>query len=230
MSIISPAILYTQPNIFKQSDLIYVPSITKINCTVSLENLKEWTIYSVNELTGQIETQMIIQNNPTINYAELVLQPKTLAYGLYKIIYTVTMLTNKNLTCSVYSYIKIIPSGLILSSLKASQPVYGGTIEIIRGQNQTIQFDPFLFTYDIDAVASITSLTFKYSCQIIQSNSPQGYPQIPGTNQTINLDDFKLNSSLSVLNTCFNSIGIFRTDKKILLGVIISSLNFNLKF
>ena len=161
-----------------------------------------------------METQLTIKNNPTINYAELVLQPKTLAYGLYKIIYTVTMLTNKNLTCSVYSYIKIIPSGLILSSLKLSQPVYGGTIEIIRGQNQTIQFDPYLFTYDIDGVASIASLIFKYSCQIIQSNLPQGYPQIPGTNQTINLDDFKLNSSLSVLNTCFNSIGIFRTDKK----------------
>ena len=183
-------------------------SVTNINCSISLANLKKWTVYKVNELTGKIQKQIFIKNNPTINYADLILQPQTLSYGVYKCVYTVTMAYNSpNFTNSVETYIKIIPSGLVLSSLKLSQPIYGGTIQITRGQNQTIQFDPFLFTYDIDNVAVITSLTFKYSCQLIQSNLPQGYPVIPGSNQTIYLNDFKLNASLSQLNACFNSSG-----------------------
>jgi hypothetical protein len=85
--------------------------------------------------------------------------------------------------------------------------MYGGTIEITRGQNQTIQFNPYLFTYDIDNEAVITSLTFKYACQLIDANIPKGYPLQPVTNKTIYLDDFKSNLSLSQLNSCFNSTG-----------------------
>jgi hypothetical protein len=106
------------------------------------------------------------------------------------------------------TYIRIIPSGLVLSTPRLSQPMYGGTIEITRGQNQQIKFNPYLFTYDIDSVAVITSLTFKYSCQLIESNIPQGYPLQPETNKTIYLDEFKSSAQLSKLNTCFNSTGI----------------------
>ena len=56
-------------------------------------------------------------------------------------------------------------------------------------------------------MAIITSLTFKYACQIIDSNVPQGYPQIPGTFDVIYLDDFKINTSLSSLESCFNTTG-----------------------
>lgn len=213
MSIISAANLPTEPIVFKQSDVIRLISVTNINCSSSLANLKEWTVYTVNESTGIIETKIFIYNNPTINYAEFVLQPRSLSYGLYKLIYSVTMISNINLTNSVFSYIKIVPSGLVLSTLKASQPFYGGTIGITRSQNQIIQFDPYLFTHDLDGLAVISSLTFKYSCQIIQSNFSQGYPKINGTNQKINLDSFKSNSSLSQLNTCFNSTSIFKFKK-----------------
>jgi hypothetical protein len=64
--------------------------------------------------------------------------------------------------------------------------MYGGTIEITRGSNQAIQFNPYLFTYDIDGVTVITSLKFEYSCQIV--------------NQA------KINSTVrsNTLDTCFN--------------------------
>ena len=117
-------------------------------------------------------------------------------------------MANTVFSAFAFTYIRIIPSGLVLSSLRLSQPMYGGTIEITRGQNQQIQFNPYLFTYDIDNVAVKTSLKFKYSCQIIDSNIPSDYPLQPGTNQTIHLDEFKSNPSLSQLNTCFNSTGI----------------------
>ncbi len=202
--IVEAASNYTNSNIFKQNDLIELTSRITINCLTSLGNQKRWSIHQLDQLTGNFLEEVFIANNPTITYACLVLQPKTLSYGLYKIIFTVTM-ENVSFTSSAQTFIKIIPSGLVLSSLKSSQPMYGGTIEITRGQNQKIEFDPFIFTYDIDNVAVISSLTFKYACQIIDSNVPQGYPKIPGTNQLLYLDDVKSNSSISYLEKCFGS-------------------------
>ena len=212
MSINAAATIFSQPNIFKKNDQITLTSITTINCSTSLNNRKEWKIYKINDLSGQMEMEVLLETNPTLFYAELVLQPQTLSYGVYLCIFSVTML-DSNLTSSAQSYIKIIPSGLVLSSLKASRPMYGGILEISRGQNQTIQFDPFLFTYDIDGDAIITSLVFKYTCQIIDSNLAHGYPQWPSTNQTIYLDDLKFNSSLSQFNTCFNSTSMRQYSK-----------------
>jgi hypothetical protein len=181
---------------------------TNLNCTTSLSNIKKWKIFSVNELTGQVQYEVTLKNNPTINYAELVLQPKTLSYGLYKLEYDVIMEIDSTLTSLDFTYLKIAHSGLALSTLKLSQPMYGGTIQITRGQNQIIQFDPFLFTYDIDGIAVITSLSFKYACQIIDSNQPQGYPKFSGLNETIDLLNLKANASLIQYLTCFNSTGI----------------------
>ena len=197
----------TNPVQYKKSDLIQIVSVTTINCGSTLTNEKSWSIDMIDPLTGISTKSIVLLNNPTINYAELVLQPHTLDYGLYRFVYTLTM-TGTNLTSfksQIDTFVLVFPSGLIISALKSSQPMFGGTIEITRGVDQKIQFDPFLNSYDIDSVAIITSLTFKYSCQIIDSNIPQGYPQIPGTSQLIYLDDFKANSSLSLLDSCFNT-------------------------
>jgi hypothetical protein len=204
VNIIDPSMNTSSPTLFKQNDFIQWTGQTTINSSSSLLNQKEWTIYQV--INVEKEQQIFINNNPTINYADLVLQPQTLSYGLYRIVFTVTMIAT-DCSASSFTYIRIIPSGLVLSSLKLSQPMYGGTIEITRCQKQIIQFDPYLFTYDIDNVVVITSLTFKYACQLIESNIPQGYPLQPDTNETIYLDDFKYNAFISVLNPCFNSTG-----------------------
>ena len=209
LDIVSRSADLKNPVQYKKSDLINIVSVTTINCGSSLTNVKSWSIYMLNQMTSINERKIFINNNPTLNYAELVLQPHTLNYGIYRIVYTVKM-SGSNLTSfesQIDTFIQIIPSGLVISALRSSQPVYGGTIEITRGLDQQIQFNPFLHSYDIDSEAVITSLSFKYSCQIIDSNIQHGYPQIPGTNQFIYLDDFKMNSSLSSLNSCFNSSG-----------------------
>jgi hypothetical protein len=124
----------------------------------------------VNGMTGIDETQIYLKTNPTLTYAELVLQPQTLSYGLYRIIFTATQIfsySTEKLSNSIDTFIRIVPSGLVISSLRLSKPMFGGTIEITRGSNQAIQFNPYLFTYDIDGVAVITNLKFEYSCQIV---------------------------------------------------------------
>ena len=104
---------------------------------------------------------------------------------------------NSTIYAEIYSYLKLKfkKNNLFL-------------LEISRGQNQIIAFNPFLFTYDIDGLTVITSLTFKYSCQVIDSNVDQGFPKITGTNQTIYLTDFIAVSSLIPLLACFGSTGL----------------------
>jgi hypothetical protein len=211
LDIVSRSYPYNNSKDYKKSNLIDIKSVTTINCGSYLINEKSWAIYMLNKLTGINEQQIFLTDNPTVNYADLVIQPNSLAYGLYRIVYTVKMTgsNSKSLQSQIDTFIQVIPSGLVISALKSSIPMYGGTIEITRGFDQQIQFDPFINSYDIDSVAVVTSLTFKYSCQIIDSNIQMGYTQIPGTNQIIYLDDFKLNSSLSLLNSCFNQTGLY---------------------
>ncbi len=154
-----------------KNDLINIVSVSQINCPNSLINTKEWSIYLINDLTtGGNEQQIILKNNPTLSYSELVLQPQTLSYGVYRILFTMTSigLNSTKYTNQDETFIEIKPSGLIISSLKLSKPIYGGTIEITRGSSQSIAFNPYIFTYDIDNVAVISTLTFNYSCQIVQ--------------------------------------------------------------
>jgi hypothetical protein len=142
----------------------------------------------VNSMTGIYEKQIYLNTNPTLTYADLVLQPQTLSYGLYRIVFSATQIlsnSTEKLSNSIDTFIEIIPSGLVISSLRLSKPMFGGTIEIKRGSSQSIQFNPYLFTYDIDGVAVITSLNFEYSCQIV--------------NQAINVT-----ARVSTLDKCFN--------------------------
>jgi hypothetical protein len=207
--------LFTQPSTQKISDLFSLIGLATINCNASLTNQKQWFIYAVNSSTGFSLQQIQLSSNPTINYAELVLQPKTFLTGLYRFVFTLTMVNPDGTTLSsqIDTFVKIIPSGLVLSTLSLNQPMYGGKIEISRGQQQSIAFNPFLFSYDIDSIVVITSLTFKYACQIIDSNIEQGYPTLSGTNQTIYLSDIKLNTNLISFDKCFsNTLGLISFD------------------
>ena len=188
----------------KISDLFSLIGIATIVCNASLSNQKQWLIYSVDLATGVDLQQITLINNPSLNYAELVLQPKSLSTGMYRFVFSLTM-TNPDgttLTSQINTFVNIIPSGLVLSTLSQSQPMYGGSIEISRGQAQSIAFNPFLFSYDIDSIAVMRSLTFKYACEVIDSNIEQGYPMLSG--QMIYLSDIKQNLALASNEKCFN--------------------------
>lgn len=203
---------FKTPSTFIRNELINIVSKTTLSQCITT-HLKQWTLYRVNEMAGLDEQKIILKNNPTLNYAELILQPKTLEYGLYRIVITiVTKLNESSFSISNDTFIQITPSGLVLSTLKQSQPMFGSAIEISRGLNQTIEFDPFLFTYDIDMLAVITSLTFKYTCQKVVSNIPQGFPKIPATKDIVHLNEIKMNSSLMIIEKCFSSIGKLKSS------------------
>ena len=211
MDIEFKAIDYLKPTIQKRNEFFTLTGITTLSCNSILTNQKKWLIYEINEQNGLDINKIELFDNPTINYAQLVIQPQTLNYGLYRFVYMVTMSYTRNsslFSSQVSTYVKIEPSGLIISSLSLRQGIYGGTIEISRGQQQPITFNPYLNSYDIDSILVITTLSFKYSCQLIDSNVESGFPQLPGTNTTIFMSDIKTNASLQLYDKCFNSTGI----------------------
>ncbi len=200
------------PLIKKRNVLFSLVGKTTLSCAATVSNQKEWLIYEIDSRNGLDTNQIILSNNPTVDYAELVVQPQSLSYGLYRFVFKVTMVMTSSMNSNVFSsqistYVKIEPSGIILSSISLSKGIYGGTVEITRGQHQEITFNPFLNSYDIDGLLVITSLIFKYSCQVIDSNIASGYPLMPGTNNSIYLDEIKLNASLQSYDTCFNKTG-----------------------
>jgi len=206
---------YLQPLLKNRNDLFSLVGSTALSCNLVLSNEKKWLIFQINEQNGLDINQIQLFNNPTIDYAQLVIQPQTLNFGLYRFVYTVTMnipSSSADSSSSVFSgqistYVQIKPSGLILSTLSLSQGIYGGTIEISRGQQQSITFNPYLNSYDIDSLIAITTLNFKYSCQLIDANVESGYPQLPGSNATLFMDEIKMNASLQMYDKCFNSSG-----------------------
>jgi hypothetical protein len=196
---------YTQPTIENYCSQFSLIGTTIILCNITLSNQKKWLIYSVNEQTGQ-DLSQFVYNDQSTSTSTLIVQPNTLPYGIYRIVYTVRKDCLYN---EIDTFIKIQPSGLMLSTLSQRQGMYGGLIEITRGSSQEIKFNPFLNTIDLDSVAVITSLTFKYMCQVIDSNIERGYPINPSTNQVINLDEFKYNTAINQsLLECFNSTGL----------------------
>jgi hypothetical protein len=161
-------VLYVAPDLIKRNELFTLLGKTLTTClNKTASTQKMWLIYTANELTGVEMQQIQLKTNPSLTTSQLVIQPQTLSYGLYKIVYALSM---SNRTSKAHTYVRIIPSGLVLSTLKTSKGMYGGTIEITRGWNQTIAFNPFLNTFDIDRVCVITSLSFKYTCRLLHSN------------------------------------------------------------
>jgi len=210
--------LFYNPLIYKRNDLFSVVSVIDINCSISLKNIKQWSVFTVDEATGKPTSMLNIDKYEypelfsTMYYADLVVRPNNLDYGLYTFVLDVTMLsTNKMLfTKQVDTYIKIVPTGLVISALSSSVPSGGGTITITRGFKQEIYFDPILNSYDLDSLATIFNLKFKYYCQVIESGVEMGYSEIY-VNKKIDLNMFKLDANLQMLmannRTCFNTQG-----------------------
>lgn len=87
------ASFFYNPAIFKRSKLFSLVGFTTLSCNIQLNNSKSWTLYNVNESTGVLMNQISLSNNPSSYMAELVIQPNTLAYGLYRFSYVVQMST-----------------------------------------------------------------------------------------------------------------------------------------
>ena len=202
------------PTKYLRTDLFTLVSTTTLNCVFTLANKKEWLIFLVNSSDGSILSQVNLATNPTTSFAELVIQPNSLNFGLYKFVYKVTMLDGvyNNLYASeVATYIRIKPAGIIVSSIANS--IGGGTLETNLGLSQSLVLNPVSYSYDLDGIVKASSLSFKFYCQVIENGIEKGYAKM-GFNSNIDLYSFKYNNNLPVSMsnnfTCFDSSSKFR--------------------
>ncbi|RNA25491.1 polycystin-1-like isoform X2, partial [Brachionus plicatilis] len=182
VDIINKASLFYEPQRHKISDLLYLLTDTRVNCSTNSRNVKEWQIYTVDKKSGSIGQLVYLADNPTVNYAELVIQPNTLALGLYKIIYRVSMLFNSVYTSQSETFIEIVPSGIVISSLVGQ---FGdGIYEIARGINQPIVLNPVMYSVDLDGKARMSSLRFIYFCKVIENEIELDYARLGASAMT----------------------------------------------
>ena len=107
-------------------------------------------------------------------------------------------------TYQAASFLEIIPSGVTVFGLE------NGNTQAYVGKNQSFVLNPPLYSFDLDFIASMSSLTFKFYCYITPTGSQtdQTFLSQVLANQVDDLSKIKANL-ISPVNFCFNSTGNF---------------------
>ena len=197
---------FFQPSIILRSKRFSIIGNTKINCKLSIRNIRQWTLFFIRESNGDPIRQIDIASNPTSTFNELVVPSNSLIYGLYRFVYKVEMYSN-NVDLSAFQeevdhYVKIVPSGIVV------QVFPGGMYKIRRGINQNIVLDPTFYSYDLDSVYPIKNLKFKYYCSIFENGILVKSPKISLDN-SIDLVKIKKNFSIYSNYSCFDRADSF---------------------
>lgn len=161
-----------------------------------------WKIYKLNQSNlSQPGSEINITNNPTLIKTELTIIGNTFEYGLYYFLFTVTIQINVGNYTNIqsifeseaYTYIKIIPSGIIVSGLPNSNNY------LIIGKSQSVDINPVLNSFDMDYLIKTTQLKFKFFC--FQIDKLQTLPSDLRTFDTSDSNDLYNNRN----NPCFPS-------------------------
>ena len=146
---------------YKSIETIKINTSYLIDCICSNLTLKSlWRIYSINETISSF-TEITIANNSSLTQPTLQILNKTLKYGLYKIVYNLTVIaTNRIAIVSIKTgYIRIIPSGFVLLGFESSAT---NTLQI--GFLDTIVFIPVFYSFDRDGFINSNSLDYNFYC------------------------------------------------------------------
>ena len=177
---------------------------TYFSCNFTYTINYKWSSNLIVNSTLMIKTDLT--SNPTWQSTSLVVQPNSLAYGLYafnlQVNVTISKPTNTLLTKSITTHVQVNPTGLAVNGLQ------NGVSGLLVGTQQSFSLNPASFSLDIDYVIKQSSLLFKFYCFTINPNSN---PLI-NTSQSIDLLTYKSNSLLQMNSnsTCFSSNCNFR--------------------
>ncbi|CAF1178747.1 unnamed protein product [Adineta steineri] len=198
--------LISGPRIIQRSAAFSVSTTTTLNCTISLNNTKQWGIYLCNVNT-QVCTQttaliQLISQLASAKTSEIYLQTQALPTGTYLFNYTVSMTSAPGFASSAYTYITIIRSNIQVNLLA------NGTSVITNGVTQTLLFQPGVFSVDPDSTYfDATSWTFAYYCRVYGLGS---YPMSNGSQLTLDstiIDPANPSCFASPGNTSFFNYG-----------------------
>lgn len=81
--------LFYQPMVYKMSDIVDICATVWVNCSVTQTYTRSWRVSRVDALDGSSLANVDLGSNPTSSLNNLIIQPKILAAGLYKLSFTV---------------------------------------------------------------------------------------------------------------------------------------------
>ena len=178
-----------------------------MNQSSSLSNQKIWSVFAVDRSTGVALYEVDLGTNPSKYCAELVLEPNTLSYGLFKLVFGVK-LADMSTPIESFTYVEIVPSGLVLSAFE------NAVNEITFGLNQTIELRPVLYSIDLDALVEMSKLRFYFYCRTVDSaNLLNPFPTSSGVLADLfGIKSGAISVALSNINACFDSASQFYFD------------------
>ncbi|XP_036357895.1 polycystin-1-like isoform X2 [Octopus sinensis] len=141
---------FMEPLVVKRNKLVRFLTKTTISCKHTLKNIKLWSIIPADPNSGEeIGEPVTLLDNPSINFAELAIEPSILETGFYKVIYNVKMdpteFPNQEVfQTKVSTYLKIISSDLVIMIEN------GGASERLWGINTILTLSPEKYSYDPD--------------------------------------------------------------------------------
>jgi hypothetical protein len=117
-------------------------SIIQLNCNYSLSIKSEWTIK--NCTSSSCSYQIQIDSRIETTFSELYIPARILAYGLYELKLTVTMIDFPFLITPSSVYVGITSSGITANLVQL------GTSMITSGHQQDLKLDPGTYSVDPD--------------------------------------------------------------------------------
>ncbi|CAF1003732.1 unnamed protein product [Brachionus calyciflorus] len=168
---------------------------------------KSWTIYKMGSNNSFTDPPIKLENNPTVNYSQLIITSNILKYGVYKLVHWVYVKVDTGYLRDIPNeieqfadvYIQIVPGGIALFCLE------NGLDRIKIGKKQTLELNPIKYAYDMDFLVNPSSLNYSFYC--ISTNSSQNSQDIIDINfsESDNLYIFKNSENITLKNECFNS-------------------------
>ncbi|CAF3684254.1 unnamed protein product [Adineta steineri] len=159
VTLIPGALSLSSPLQFRRSQDFYISSTVQFNCNISLSMTTQWTIKNCS-----LSCSYKIPLDPKIitTLSELYIPSRTLAYGLYQLELTVTMINLPSLpTLSSSVYVRITPSGITANLVQL------GTSMITRGDQQDLKLDPGTYSVNPDSDSfDATKWKYEYYCRI----------------------------------------------------------------
>ncbi|CAF1114628.1 unnamed protein product, partial [Brachionus calyciflorus] len=148
-----------------------------------------------------------LENNPTVNYSQLIITSNIMEYGVYKLVHWVYVKVDTGYLKDIPNeiehfidvFIHIVPGGIALFCLE------NGLDNIKIGKKQTLELNPIKYAYDMDFLVTANSLNYTFYCK--QINSSQNIKDIRDIDfsESDDLLSFKYSKNSSLKNECFNS-------------------------
>lgn len=126
----------------QRSRPLSISSFVQLNCPKSLATQIQWTIYACRPVCSF--PVAFDSSSTSTTLSELFLPARVLDYGLYRIQLTVTMRILPILSSSMVTYVKIIPSAVMVNLIPS------GSSAITVGRHQRLTLDPSSFSIDPD--------------------------------------------------------------------------------